>query len=174
MRVKKEKRNFWLSSEVDCMLNLIKELQSVQGTTSTTHYTFVQIANKMKMFGFPNKSPTQIRRKWFQMKSAYLCYRRGNKDRLLLIPEKFRKDIAQFVEAEYRGAKPNSSIDTEQSVSPPNYRPIKPLGQVPKIEPPEKKVISLPKFPESKKLSPPTVKVEPSIANNSYSSWYLF
>lgn len=72
------------------MLNLIKEVNNSQGalSTSTTQYTFIQIASQMKKRGFPNKSPTQIRRKWFQMKSAYLCYKKGNLDRLFLIPEK--------------------------------------------------------------------------------------
>lgn len=94
----KLKRNFWQDSEIECMLNLIKEVQKHQGTTATTHNTFVQIANKMKKQGFSSKSPTQIRRKWFQMKSAYLCYKRGNNIRLLLIPEKFRSVIGQFIQ----------------------------------------------------------------------------
>ncbi|XP_030384519.1 uncharacterized protein LOC115631821 isoform X2 [Scaptodrosophila lebanonensis] len=99
MKCGKLKRNFWLSAEIECMLSLIKELRAEQTrSTTTTHYTFTQIANKMKKRGFPNKSPTQIRRKWFQMKSAYLCYKKGNVERLFLIPEKFRSDIAQFVE----------------------------------------------------------------------------
>jgi len=33
------------------------------------------------------------------MKSAYLCYKKGNVDRLFLIPEKFRNAIAEFVES---------------------------------------------------------------------------
>ncbi|XP_037959969.1 uncharacterized protein LOC119689250 [Teleopsis dalmanni] len=105
----KLKRNFWLASEVECMLKLIKDMQSSQGTTATTHFTFVQIANKMRKYGFVNKSPTQIRRKWFQMKSAYLCFKRGNTERLFLIPERFRSIIAQFVEAEYKNGKSPSA-----------------------------------------------------------------
>ncbi|XP_023037234.2 uncharacterized protein LOC6653253 [Drosophila willistoni] len=101
MKSEKLKRNFWLSAEIECMLHLIKESRGVEGTssTNTTQSTFTQIAHKMKRRGFPNKSPTQIRRKWFQMKSAYLCYKKGNVDRLFLIPEKFRSAIAQFVES---------------------------------------------------------------------------
>ncbi|ALC39212.1 CG5727 [Drosophila busckii] len=99
MKSGKLKRNFWLTAEIECMLNLIKEVKCTQGSTqTTTHHTFTQIASKMKKHGFPNKSPTQVRRKWFQMKSAYLCYKKGNIDRLFLIPEKFRTVIAQFVE----------------------------------------------------------------------------
>ncbi|XP_034472937.1 uncharacterized protein LOC117780488 [Drosophila innubila] len=101
MKSTKLKRNFWLTAEIECMLNLIKEVKTEQGATptTTTHHTFTQIASKMKKHGFPNKSPTQVRRKWFQMKSAYLCYKKGNVDRLFLIPEKFRNVIAQFVES---------------------------------------------------------------------------
>ncbi|XP_018801983.1 PREDICTED: uncharacterized protein LOC108976972 [Bactrocera latifrons] len=106
----KMRRNFWISSEIECMLNLLREVYRIQGTTATTNYTFIQIANKMKKKGFPNKSATQIRRKWFQMKSAYLCYKRGNVERLLLIPEKFRPIIAQFVDKEIK----------------PNYRELSP------------------------------------------------
>lgn len=100
MKSGKLKRNFWLTAEIECMLNLIKEVRVTQEPThsTTTHSTFTQIASKMKRHGFPNKSPTQVRRKWFQMKSAYLCYKKGNVDRLFLIPEKFRSVIAQFVE----------------------------------------------------------------------------
>ncbi|KAL9928167.1 uncharacterized protein ACN427_004516 [Glossina fuscipes fuscipes] len=104
MKVGKFKRNFWLSSEIDCMLKIFKEIHSVQGSTTTTHYTFVQIANKMRKRGFVNKSPAQIRRKWFQMKSAYLCYKRGNVGRLLLIPERFRPIIATFIDNEYKNS----------------------------------------------------------------------
>ncbi|XP_030246638.1 uncharacterized protein LOC115565570 [Drosophila navojoa] len=101
MKAGKLKRNFWLTAEIECMLNLIKEVKLNQGSShiTTTHNTFTQIASKMKKRGFPNKSPTQVRRKWFQMKSAYLCYKKGNLDRLFLIPEKFRAVIAQFVES---------------------------------------------------------------------------
>ncbi|XP_011213985.1 uncharacterized protein LOC105233569 [Bactrocera dorsalis] len=106
----KMRRNFWISSEIECMLNLLREVYRIQGTTATTNYTFIQIANKMRKKGFPNKSATQIRRKWFQMKSAYLCYKRGNVERLLLIPEKFRPIIAQFVDKEIK----------------PNYRELSP------------------------------------------------
>ncbi|EDW13579.2 uncharacterized protein LOC6578222 [Drosophila mojavensis] len=100
MKAGKLKRNFWLTAEIECMLNLIKEVKISQGSShiTTTHNTFTQIASKMKRRGFPNKSPTQVRRKWFQMKSAYLCYKKGNVDRLFLIPERFRSVIAQFVE----------------------------------------------------------------------------
>lgn len=104
MKVGKFKRNFWLSSEIDCMLKIFKEIHSVQGSTTTTHYTFIQIANKMRKRGFVNKSPAQIRRKWFQMKSAYLCYKRGNVGRLLLIPERFRPIIATFIDNEYKNS----------------------------------------------------------------------
>ncbi|EDV98860.1 uncharacterized protein LOC6567009 [Drosophila grimshawi] len=101
MKSAKLKRNFWLTAEIECMLNLIKEVKMAQGSAhaTTTHHTFTTIASKMKKHGFPNKSPTQVRRKWFQMKSAYLCYKKGNVDRLFLIPEKFRSVIAQFVES---------------------------------------------------------------------------
>ncbi|KAH8408185.1 hypothetical protein KR222_006612 [Zaprionus bogoriensis] len=99
MKSGKLKRNFWLTAEIECMLNLMNEVKVTQGgLPTTTNHTFTQIANKMKKRGFPNKSPTQVRRKWFQMKSAYLCYKKGNVDRLFLIPEKFRNVIAQFVE----------------------------------------------------------------------------
>ncbi|EDW26398.1 GL10052 [Drosophila persimilis] len=100
MKSEKLKRNFWVSAEIECMLKFIGELNNVQRSISanTTQNTFNQIANKMKKSGYPNKSPTQIRRKWFQMKSAYLCYKKGNIDRLFLIPERFRNVIAQFVE----------------------------------------------------------------------------
>ncbi|KAH8260207.1 hypothetical protein KR026_005301 [Drosophila bipectinata] len=115
MKSEKLKRNFWISAEIECMLNLIKEVNNSQGalSTSTTQYTFIQIANQMKKRGFPNKSPTQIRRKWFQMKSAYLCYKKGNLDRLFLIPEKFRNVIAQFVESGEKIGRSNlSTIST--------------------------------------------------------------
>ncbi|XP_041674946.1 uncharacterized protein LOC108111188 [Drosophila eugracilis] len=115
MKSEKLKRNFWVSAEIECMLDLIKEVNKCQGalSTSTTQYTFVQIANQMKKRGFPNKSPTQIRRKWFQMKSAYLCYKKGNVDRLFLIPEKFRNVIAQFVESGEKIGRSNlSTIST--------------------------------------------------------------
>ncbi|KAH8410545.1 hypothetical protein KR009_000185 [Drosophila setifemur] len=115
MKSEKLKRNFWTSAEIECMLNLIKEVNNCQGalSTSTTQYTFIQIANQMKKRGFPNKSPTQIRRKWFQMKSAYLCYKKGNLDRLFLIPEKFRNVIAQFVESGEKIGRSNlSTIST--------------------------------------------------------------
>ncbi|KAH8329142.1 hypothetical protein KR074_004744 [Drosophila pseudoananassae] len=115
MKSEKLKRNFWISAEIECMLNLIKEVNNSQGalSTSTTQYTFIQIANQMKKRGFPNKSPTQIRRKWFQMKSAYLCYKKGNVDRLFLIPEKFRNVIAQFVESGEKIGRSNlSTIST--------------------------------------------------------------
>ncbi|KAH8389126.1 hypothetical protein KR200_003181 [Drosophila serrata] len=115
MKSEKLKRNFWVSAEIECMLNLIKEVNNCQGalSTSTTQYTFIQIANQMKKHGFPNKSPTQIRRKWFQMKSAYLCYKKGNVDRLFLIPEKFRNVIAQFVESGEKIGRSNlSTIST--------------------------------------------------------------
>uniref|UniRef100_A0A1A9WLA5 Myb/SANT-like DNA-binding domain-containing protein n=1 Tax=Glossina brevipalpis TaxID=37001 RepID=A0A1A9WLA5_9MUSC len=118
MKVGKFKRNFWLSSEIDCMLKIFKEIHSVQGSTTTTHYTFVQIANKMRKRGFVNKSPAQIRRKWFQMKSAYLCYKRGNVGRLLLIPERFRPIIATFIDNEYK-----SSLWLQQSESIENLEP---------------------------------------------------
>ncbi|XP_034666509.1 uncharacterized protein LOC117900304 [Drosophila subobscura] len=100
MKSEKLKRNFWVTAEIECMLKLIGEFNNVQRSISanTTQNTFNQIANRMKKNGFPNKSPTQIRRKWFQMKSAYLCYKKGNIDRLFLIPERFRNVIAQFVE----------------------------------------------------------------------------
>lgn len=118
MKSGKLKRNFWLTAEIECMLNLLKESKSTQGAspTTTTHHTFTQIANKMKKRGFPNKSPTQIRRKWFQMKSAYLCYKKGNVDRLFLIPEKFRNVIAQFVE---NGNKIRRTPKTEPTSPPP-------------------------------------------------------
>lgn len=118
MKSGKLKRNFWLTAEIECMLNLLKESKSTQGAspTTTTHHTFTQIANKMKKRGFPNKSPTQIRRKWFQMKSAYLCYKKGNVDRLFLIPEKFRNVIAQFVE---NGNKIRRAPKTEPTSPPP-------------------------------------------------------
>ncbi|XP_016930206.2 uncharacterized protein [Drosophila suzukii] len=115
MKSEKLKRNFWISAEIECMLDLIKEVNNCQGalSTSTTQYTFIQIANQMKKRGFPNKSPTQIRRKWFQMKSAYLCYKKGNVDRLFLIPEKFRNVIAQFVESGEKIGRSNlSTIST--------------------------------------------------------------
>ncbi|KRJ98003.1 uncharacterized protein LOC6527976 isoform X2 [Drosophila yakuba] len=115
MKSEKLKRNFWVSAEIECMLDLIKEVNNCQGalSTSTTQYTFIQIANQMKKRGFPNKSPTQIRRKWFQMKSAYLCYKKGNVDRLFLIPEKFRNDIARFVESGEKIGRSNlSTIST--------------------------------------------------------------
>ncbi|EDV32274.2 uncharacterized protein Dana_GF19657, partial [Drosophila ananassae] len=115
MKSEKLKRNFWISAEIECMLNLIKEVNNSQGalSTSTTQYTFIQIASQMKKRGFPNKSPTQIRRKWFQMKSAYLCYKKGNLDRLFLIPEKFRNVIAQFVESGEKIGRSNlSTIST--------------------------------------------------------------
>ncbi|XP_053959428.1 uncharacterized protein LOC128863996 [Anastrepha ludens] len=102
MKVEKLRRNFWISAEIECMLNLLREVYNVQGTTATTNYTFILIANKMRKRGFPNKSAAQIRRKWFQMKSAYLCYKRGNTERLLLIPEKFRPTIAEFVDKEVK------------------------------------------------------------------------
>ncbi|KAH8287957.1 hypothetical protein KR018_009758 [Drosophila ironensis] len=115
MKSEKLKRNFWIPAEIECMLNLIKEVNNSQGalSTSTTQYTFIQIANQMKKRGFPNKSPTQIRRKWFQMKSAYLCYKKGNLDRLFLIPERFRNVIAQFVESGEKIGRSNlSTIST--------------------------------------------------------------
>lgn len=37
------------------------------------------------------------------MKSAYHCHKKGNNDRLLLIPEEFRDDIRDFVESESKG-----------------------------------------------------------------------
>lgn len=37
------------------------------------------------------------------MKSAYHCSKKGNNDRLLLIPEEFRDDIRDFVESESKG-----------------------------------------------------------------------
>lgn len=125
MRRKKEKRNFWCNNEIGCMLNLVRQMHSRQGTTTTTQYTFVEIANQMRSFGFPNKSPTQIRRKWFQMKSAYLCYKRGNKDRILLIPEKFRQVIASFVDAEYHAmpAQTPEMLDIKPIIR----NPIKPI-----------------------------------------------
>lgn len=119
MKAGKLKRNFWLTAEIECMLNLLNEVKIAQGassSTTTTHHTFTQIANKMKKRGFPNKSPTQIRRKWFQMKSAYLCYKKGNVDRLFLIPEKFRNVIAQFVE---NGNKIRRAPKTEPTSPPP-------------------------------------------------------
>ncbi|XP_055858979.1 uncharacterized protein LOC129921261 [Episyrphus balteatus] len=124
MRRKKEKRNFWCNNEIGCMLNLVRQMHSRQGTTTTTQYTFVEIANQMRSFGFPNKSPTQIRRKWFQMKSAYLCYKRGNKDRILLIPEKFRQVIASFVDAEYH-AMPSQAKSEMLDIKPIIRSPVK-------------------------------------------------
>lgn len=53
--------------------------------------------------GYRTKNAIQIRRKWFQMKSAYHCSKKGNNDRLLLIPEEFREDIRDFVESESKG-----------------------------------------------------------------------
>ncbi|XP_060658590.1 uncharacterized protein LOC132793019 [Drosophila nasuta] len=125
MKSTKLKRNFWLTAEIECMLNLIKEVKLEQGSapSTTTHHTFTQIASKMKKHGFPNKSPTQVRRKWFQMKSAYLCYKKGNVDRLFLIPEKFRNVIAQFVE---NGSKMVSSPQQQ-----PAERKVKPKVAVP-------------------------------------------
>lgn len=124
----KMRRNFWISSEIECMLNLLREVYKIQGTTATTNYTFIQIANKMRKKGFPNKSATQIRRKWFQMKSAYLCYKRGNVERLLLIPEKFRPIIAQFVDKDIK----------------PNYRELSPT---PEPAPPPQRTPSPPPLP---------------------------
>lgn len=118
------------------MLNLVRQMHSRQGTTTTTQYTFVEIANQMRSFGFPNKSPTQIRRKWFQMKSAYLCYKRGNKDRILLIPEKFRQVIASFVDAEYHSMPGHASEMLD--IKPVIRTPIKPMHialEVPKPPP---------------------------------------
>ncbi|XP_067620848.1 uncharacterized protein [Eurosta solidaginis] len=100
MKSEKLKRNFWNNAEIECMLSLLRDVYRIQGTTQTTNYTFIQIASKMKRKGFPNKAAAQIRRKWFQMKSAYLCYKRGNTERLLLIPERFRPIIAEFVDRE--------------------------------------------------------------------------
>ncbi|XP_064539027.1 uncharacterized protein LOC135428844 [Drosophila montana] len=117
MKSEKLKRNFWLTAEIECMLNLLNEVRLTQGSAhaTTTHNTFTQIASKMKRHGFPNKSPTQVRRKWFQMKSAYLCYKKGNVDRLFLIPEKFRSVIAQFVE---NGSKRRNSTTTVPNPEP--------------------------------------------------------
>ncbi|XP_036321375.1 uncharacterized protein LOC118735626 isoform X1 [Rhagoletis pomonella] len=112
----KLRRNFWTSGEIECMLDLLREVHKMQRNTATTNYTFVQIATKMKRRGFPNKSAQQIRRKWFQMKSAYLCYKRGNVERLLLIPEKFRSTIAQFVDREVQ---PTNYQEVSPSPSPP-------------------------------------------------------
>ncbi|KAH8378462.1 hypothetical protein KR093_011527 [Drosophila rubida] len=125
MKSTKLKRNFWLTAEIECMLNLIKEVKQEQGSApcTTTHHTFTQIASKMKKHGFPNKSPTQVRRKWFQMKSAYLCYKKGNVDRLFLIPERFRNVIAQFVE---NGSKMVSGPQPQ-----PSERKVKPKVEVP-------------------------------------------
>lgn len=81
----------------------LTDLQTKTGTTATTHHIFVQIQNEMKRRGFATKNAIQIRRKWFQMKSAYHCSKKGNNDRLLLIPEEFREDIRDFVESESKG-----------------------------------------------------------------------
>ncbi|XP_030556599.1 uncharacterized protein LOC115759723 isoform X1 [Drosophila novamexicana] len=127
MKSGKLKRNFWLTAEIECMLNLINEVRLSQGSahTATTHNTFTQIASKMKRHGFPNKSPTQVRRKWFQMKSAYLCYKKGNVDRLFLIPEKFRSVIAQFVEngSKMRRASTTTQPTTERKPQPQLVKP---------------------------------------------------
>lgn len=53
--------------------------------------------------GYRTKNAIQIRRKWFQMKSAYHCSKKGNNDRIMLIPEEFREDIRDFVESESKG-----------------------------------------------------------------------
>ncbi|XP_055917037.1 uncharacterized protein LOC129949542 [Eupeodes corollae] len=151
MRRKKEKRNFWCNNEIGCMLNLVRQMHSRQGTTTTTQYTFVEIANQMRSFGFPNKSPTQIRRKWFQMKSAYLCYKRGNKDRILLIPEKFRQVIASFVDAEYQ-AMPGQVMSEMMDVKPIIRSPVKPIHiplEAPKrLQIPHRQIDQKPKIQE--------------------------
>lgn len=87
------------------MKNLVchTDLQTKTGTTATTHHIFVQIQNEMARRGYRTKNAIQIRRKWFQMKSAYHCSKKGNNDRLLLIPEEFREDIRDFVESESKG-----------------------------------------------------------------------
>lgn len=64
--------------------------------------------------GFRTKNAQQIRRKWFQMKSAYHCHKKGNNDRLLLIPEEFRNDIRDFVESESKGFWKNRNEPSEQ------------------------------------------------------------
>ncbi|XP_011186591.1 uncharacterized protein LOC105214715 [Zeugodacus cucurbitae] len=130
----KTRRNFWVSSEIECMLNLLREVYRIQGTTATTNYTFIQIANKMKKKGFPNKSATQIRRKWFQMKSAYLCYKRGNVERLLLIPEKFRPIIAQFVEKEIKPNIQELPPSSPETTLPPQPSPSPPLVLAPPVK----------------------------------------
>lgn len=166
MRRKKEKRNFWCNNEIGCMLNLVRQMHNRQGTTTTTQYTFVEIANQMRSFGFPNKSPTQIRRKWFQMKSAYLCYKRGNKDRILLIPEKFRQVIASFVDAEYHAMPQQATelLDIKPIIRSP-IKPIrlpleqpKPIPQIPiivqqkQIDQKPLKIIDHPVMTEKKKI----------------------
>lgn len=79
------------------------DLQTKTGTTATTHHIFVQIQNEMSRQNFKTKNAIQIRRKWFQMKSAYHCHKKGRPDRLFLIPEEFRNDIKDFVESESKG-----------------------------------------------------------------------
>ncbi|KAL5279771.1 hypothetical protein ACFFRR_004023 [Megaselia abdita] len=103
MKNEKKPRNFWSTAEIRCMLDLIKDLQTKTGTTATTHHIFVQIQNEMARRGYRTKNAIQIRRKWFQMKSAYHCSKKGNNDRIMLIPEEFREDIRDFVESESKG-----------------------------------------------------------------------